>query len=96
MKIYLVLHGEAKSKEENVERPLTENQQKTVENVSRYISRLGLNVTRIIHSGKLRIKQTAEIFVRYLSLEGKVPEKHGLALVRYTVTINTLVLHFST
>ena len=75
MIVYLVQHGEAKSEEEDPERPLTDNGRFTVESVSEHIAPLGLGVTRIIHSGKLRAKQTA---VRCLSLEA--PKSNRISL----------------
>jgi hypothetical protein len=57
--IFLVQHGEAVTKEENPDRPLTESGRQTVEQVADWAARVGLPVGQIRHSGKLRAQQTA-------------------------------------
>ncbi len=61
MKIYLVQHGEAVAKEVDPERPLTEQGMVDVQCVAKALKHAGVEVTRVIHSGKLRAQQTAEI-----------------------------------
>ena len=61
MKIYLMQHGEAKSREEDPERSLSAQGEQDVQKMADFINRSGINVDRIIHSGKLRAQQTAEI-----------------------------------
>ena len=61
MKIYLVQHGEAAAKDVNPERPLTEQGRTDVQRVARALKQAGVEVKRVIHSGKLRAQQTAEI-----------------------------------
>ena len=61
MKIYLVQHGEAVAKEVDPERPLTEQGIRDVQRVARTLKHAGVGVKRVIHSGKLRAQQTAEI-----------------------------------
>ncbi len=61
MKIYLVQHGEAVAKEVDSERPLTEQGMVDVQCVAKALKHAGVEVKRVIHSGKLRAQQTAEI-----------------------------------
>ena len=61
MKIYLMQHGEAKSREEDPERSLSAQGEQDVQKMADFINSTGINVNRIIHSGKLRAQQTAEI-----------------------------------
>ena len=61
MKVYLVQHGEALAKELDPERPLSEQGKTDVQNIGRALKDAGVAVERIIHSGKLRARQTAEI-----------------------------------
>ena len=61
MKIYLVQHGEAAAKEVDPERPLTEKGMTDVQRVAGTLKHAGVEVKRVIHSGKLRARQTAEI-----------------------------------
>ncbi len=66
MKLYLVQHGEAYKKEENPERSLTSQGREDVELVARFLKDRGIKVTKILHSTKLRARQTAEILGKYL------------------------------
>jgi phosphohistidine phosphatase len=78
MKVYLIQHGEAKPEAEDPERPLSEKGKKTVESVAGYLTAVGLEVTQILHSGRLRAKQTAEVFTRYLAPAQGIREEKGL------------------
>jgi phosphohistidine phosphatase len=60
MKIYLVQHGEACAKEVDPDRPLTDQGKADVERLAAFLKRAGIQVERVIHSGKLRAAQTAE------------------------------------
>jgi len=60
MKLYLTQHGEAHSKEQDPNRPLTSKGVDDVERIALFLKQAGVQVKRIIHSGKLRAKQTAE------------------------------------
>ncbi len=61
MKLYLVQHGEAAAKEIDPERPLTQQGQNDVGRIAVVLAGAGIRVSRIIHSGKLRARQTADI-----------------------------------
>ena len=61
MKIYLVQHGQAETKAKNPERPLTEQGKDDVQRIAGALAHAGVVVKRVIHSGKLRARQTAEI-----------------------------------
>ena len=78
MKVYLVQHGEAKSEMEAPQRPLTEKGKQEVESVACYVASLQIEVAQILHSGRLRAKQTAELFAHYLSPTEEVREEKGL------------------
>ena len=60
MKIYLVQHGEACAKEVDPDRPLTDQGKADIERLAAFLKRAGIQVERVIHSGKLRAAQTAE------------------------------------
>lgn len=77
MEVYLVQHGEAKPESEDPEKPLTDKGKAQVELVARNISKLGIRVSEIFHSGKLRAKQTAELFAQYVPA-GSVMQQDGL------------------
>jgi phosphohistidine phosphatase len=79
MEIYLVQHAQAESKERHPERPLTPTGRSEAICVADRLAELDLGVGAIWHSGKLRAKQTVEIFaVRLYPMEGVV-EHEGLA-----------------
>lgn len=67
MKLFLVQHAEAKSKAEDPLRPLSENGLKIIRKVAKYAGKnLRIQVAEIVHSGKLRAEQTAEILADHL------------------------------
>lgn len=67
MKLYLVQHGEACAKEVDPERPLTEKGKSEVESLAQFLKQAGVQLDRVIDSGKLRAVQTAEIIVSNLA-----------------------------
>jgi phosphohistidine phosphatase len=78
MRLFLVQHGEATSEQEDPERPLTDRGAGDVRRVARVASDVGLvTAARIVHSGKTRAHQTAEIWSEALGIP--VQEADGLA-----------------
>jgi phosphohistidine phosphatase len=80
MNIYLVQHGKPVPKEENPDRPLSEQGIEDIERIAAFLNRASrIQVEEIFHSGKTRARQTAEILSSNL-ISGKEPlEKAGLA-----------------
>ena len=69
MRLYLVQHGEAKTEQEDPERPLTDRGAEDVRRVAnRATERGGLAIGQILHSGKTRARQTAEIWAEVLGV----------------------------
>lgn len=66
MKLYLVQHGQACAKEVDPNRPLTRQGQADMEQVAAFLKQAGIQVERVIHSGKLRAEQTAQILAESL------------------------------
>jgi len=65
--LYLVQHGQAKAETEDPERPLTDQGVDDVTRMARHaVERLGVRPARIVHSGKTRARQTAEIWCQLL------------------------------
>ncbi len=63
MRLYLSQHGLAKEKGENPERPLSDQGREDVARVAGFLSLFEKpRPARILHSGKLRARQTAEMF----------------------------------
>lgn len=73
VQLLLVQHGQAKTEHEDPDRPLTRSGAADVERVARWaIEGLGMRPGRILHSGRTRAKQTAEIWgtLRPVDIEG--------------------------
>lgn len=79
MNLYLVRHGEAKSKAEDPQRSLTDRGREGVARVAAYALSLGVNVVQIRHSGKRRAEETAFILGERLSPTEGVISVPGLA-----------------
>lgn len=79
MLLYLVQHGDAKREEEDPSRPLSDKGIEDVKRVASYISRLNIEVEEVLHSGKLRAKQTAELVAGNLRMAKGASETNGLA-----------------
>ena len=79
MNFFLVRHGEAKPEYEDPKRPLSDRGRRDAERMARALHERKVAVAEILHSGKLRAKQTAEIMTRFLSPGRGVREITGLA-----------------
>ena len=79
MRVYLVQHGEATAKDVNPERPLTDKGRRDVEAVAAFIGPLGLRVSHVLHSGKTRAAQTAEILGTSVTADRGIVYRAGLA-----------------
>ncbi|MEN3044841.1 MAG: phosphohistidine phosphatase SixA [Candidatus Hydrothermales bacterium] len=64
---FLVQHGEAKSEAEDPERHLTEKGKEESKKVAELLLKTNLKPDLIIHSEKVRAKETAEIFFKILN-----------------------------
>ena len=79
MEVYLVQHGESKSETEDPERPLTDRGREEVDAVARRMADLGIEVVQVVHSSKLRAKQTAELFAQHLVPPQGIAQRESLA-----------------
>jgi phosphohistidine phosphatase len=78
VEVYLVQHGEARPESEDPERPLAYAGRAQVEAAAQHLAACGITVSRILHSGKLRARQTAGIFAQYLDPAVDVMKQDGL------------------
>jgi phosphohistidine phosphatase len=79
MNLYLVQHAEAKREEEDPERPLSEKGRADIRKVADYIAQhIDINVSSIMHSGKTRARETAEILAEYLNPPEGIEQAEGL------------------
>jgi phosphohistidine phosphatase len=69
VRLYLVQHGEAKTDEEDPDRPLTDKGFADVGRVASHaVTGLGVGAARVLHSGKTRARQTAEVWAGLLGI----------------------------
>jgi phosphohistidine phosphatase len=79
MEIFLVRHGEAKPEYEDPRRPLTPYGRAGAAKVARAAAARKIAVGEILHSGKLRAKETAEIMAGVLSPARGLRQTSGLS-----------------
>lgn len=78
MKLLLVQHGKSFSREQDPERGLTTEGSNEAEQIAKQLSRAGVSLDAILHSGKLRAQQTAEIFATALQSSQGIQEIAGI------------------
>jgi phosphohistidine phosphatase len=78
MALYLVQHGRSLPRETDPEQGLSAEGVAGVERIAGVAAGYGVKVSRILHSGKKRALETAEIFGRYLEPAGGIEERGGL------------------
>lgn len=79
MELFLVRHGEAKAEHEDPRRPLSDPGREGVEKVARALAAKKIMVAEILHSDKLRAKETAEILARSVAPRAGVRQIRGLS-----------------
>lgn len=78
MYLYLIQHAEAKSKDEDPERPLTEKGLHDINLVTDFIAQYAdININTVQHSGKKRAEQTAGVLAKTFT-EGAVKQDDNL------------------
>ncbi len=91
MALYLAQHGEALSKADNPERPLSDKGRDDAERMASFLARSGVRVDRVYHSGKARARDTAMLLSQTLGPGGVVEEiSPGLAPNDATDNLHTL------
>ena len=79
MKLYLIQHGEATTEEIDPSRPLTAKGRSDVKKAASFLKGAGVRPSDILHSGKTRARQTAEIVAAQLGAAYHITERNGLA-----------------
>jgi phosphohistidine phosphatase len=79
MKLYLVQHAKAASKDADPERSLTEEGRSDIKKVAVFIKPLNLSVDYLWHSTKTRAIQTAEVLAEVVKINKEKIEREGLA-----------------
>jgi len=78
MKLYLVQHAKAASKEADPERPLTEEGLQDIRKISAFIKPLNLCVDYLWHSGKKRAEQTSNVLAEVIRINKGKTASEGL------------------
>ena len=73
MRLYLMQHGEALPKDVDADRPLSEQGRGDAERMAAFLKSANIAAARVVHSGKTRARQTADILATAL-LAGKASE----------------------
>ena len=78
MRLYLVQHGEALAKEVDPQRPLSDTGHTDISRLADFLKAAGIQVSRVIHSGKKRAQQTAGLLANSLTSGLSAEESPGL------------------
>ena len=78
MALYLVQHGKSLSKAEDPEKGLSAEGEQETDRIAGVAKGYSVKVSRIVHSGKKRARQTAEIMSAALSPENGVEQRNGM------------------
>lgn len=79
MKLYLVQHGKAASEDVDPERALTREGSQEVELVAACLAGKVSGISEVLHSGKTRARQTAELLGPKLAPDAPIREVEGIA-----------------
>ncbi len=78
MRLYLVQHGDALTKDVDPERCLSDQGRADIMRLEAWLVTNDIAVSRICHSGKTRARQTAELLGAVLETGGKIRPAEGL------------------
>ena len=78
MALYLVQHGKSLPKDKDPQKGLSQEGVSETERIAQVAKGYQVRVSKIIHSGKTRARQTAEIFEAALKPSGGIHERSGL------------------
>jgi len=79
MRLYLVQHGDAVPKDVDSDRPLSDGGRADIERLTEWLSIHNAQIAQILHSGKTRAKETAEILRPLVKSSSQIYEGQGLA-----------------
>jgi len=79
MRLYIVQHGDSVPKDIDPDRPLSDRGRADIQRLTEWLSSHNVQVVQILHSGKTRAKETAEILRPLLKSPGLIYERQGLA-----------------
>ena len=94
MRIYLVQHGKPLPKEQDPERPLSEEGRRGVAGIAEMLTKAKVRPSCVYHSGKLRAQQTAEILAEKLAVQGGPQKRDNMAPLDEPRIIAEQIEHF--
>lgn len=78
MALYLVQHGKYLSKNVDIHEGLSEEGIAEVKRIAEVARGYGVKVSKILHSGKTRARQTAQIYASSLGVKNEIEEIEGI------------------
>ncbi len=78
MRLYLVQHGDALTKDVDPDRPLSDQGRADIARLAAWLATNDVTVSRICHSGKTRARQTAELLGSVLETGGEISPADSL------------------
>ena len=79
MRLYLVQHGDAVAKDVDPDRPLSDQGRADIQRLAEWLANQHVQVAQILHSGKRRAIETAELLRPLLESPDQIFEGQGLA-----------------
>jgi len=79
MRLYIVQHGDSLPKDADPDRPLSDRGRADIQRLTEWLSSHNVQIAQVLHSGKTRAKETAEILRPLLKSPGQFYEGQGLA-----------------
>ena len=79
MRLYIVQHGDALPKDINRDRPLSDRGRADIQRLTEWLSSRNFHAQQILHSGKARAKETAEMLRPLLESRDEIHASDGLA-----------------
>jgi phosphohistidine phosphatase len=78
MTLYLVQHGKNLSENLDIHKGLSEEGIAEVKRIAEVARQYGIKVLNILHSGKTRTRQTAQIFASSLDVKNEIEQAEGM------------------
>ena len=79
MRLYIVQHGDSVPKDVDPDRPLSDRGRADIQRLAEWLSSHNVQIEQILHSGKTRAKETAEMLRPLLTSPSQIYEGQGLA-----------------
>ena len=79
MRLYIVQHGDSVPKEVDPDRHLSDQGRADIQRLTEWLSSHNVQIGQILHSGKTRAQETAEILRPLLKSPSQIYERAGLA-----------------